>query len=80
MPLLKKDIKKLKEIYKETIVDDIQMEEYAGELSEKSDDYYEKEKDEKAEAYQEVAESLTELAEAYQRFVSALDDYEVIED
>ena len=72
--LLKKDLKKLVTIFKRINLNDLILEEYAGELEEKASDYYEKGNEERSDAYQEAGEALTDLVEAYQRLQSLLED------
>lgn len=72
--LLKKDVNKLVTIFKRINLNDLILEEYAGELEEKSSDYYEKGNEERSDSYQEASEALTELVEAYQRLQSLLED------
>lgn len=80
MTLLKSDIKEIAKFFSQIEVNDIDCEELANELQEKSEDYFEKGKDERAEAYQEVAEAFVEFAEAYQNLYSTLCDHEVVND
>lgn len=75
--LLKKDAKKIATIFNGINLNDLEMEDYAEYLNDKSIEYYEKGNDERSDSYQEAYETLTELAEAYQRLLSLLEDNEV---
>lgn len=74
--LNKRDLTLMVKIWKEQFAktNDIELEELAGEYSEKADEYEEKGKEDKASDYYELSEKLQNLATALQEF------YEVVVD
>jgi len=73
--LTKTDLKKVLKMFKEITLNDVDMEEFASELMEKSETHYEKDREEKGERYQEVGEAFQELAEAFQNLYGLLEDH-----
>jgi len=75
--LNKSDLNKVIKIWKEQLsqFNDLDVEEFISELSDKANDYDEKGNEEKAEAYAEMVEKLEAITQSIQELYSDLEEH-----